>query len=48
MSAILFDAIIFDEIHSYEFYTFFSPKLFDEPCHQIAMLIRYFMSSAYI
>jgi len=26
------DVIIYDEIHSYDFYTFLS-KLFDEPCH---------------
>jgi len=26
------DAIVFDEIHPYDFYTFLS-KLFDEPCH---------------
>jgi hypothetical protein len=33
------DAIIFDEIHSYDFYTFLS-KLFDEPSHQMAMLMQ--------
>jgi len=33
------DAIIFDEIHSYDFYTFLS-KLFDGPCHQMAMLMQ--------
>jgi hypothetical protein len=31
------DAVIFDEIHSYEFSL---PKLFDETCHQMANLMQ--------